>query len=123
MTRTKTRTIRQSLWLTPDEKERWSKKAAAASLSLNEYIRLCVDKRKITAAPPEVNRSTAVELGRIGVNLNQLVRAINTVVALDQEIPKLSEVLNLIDEVSLVIRELHLELLGLNNSRIKDKTD
>jgi hypothetical protein len=123
MTRTKTRTIRHSLWLTPDEKERWSKKAAAASLSLNEYIRLCVDKRKITAAPPEVNRTTAVELGRIGVNLNQLVRAINTVVALEQEIPNLSKVLNLIDEVSLVIRELHLELLGLNNSRINDKTD
>ena len=123
MTRTKTRTIRQSLWLTPYEKEHWSKKAAAASLSLNEYIRLCVDKRKITAAPPEVNRTTAVELGRIGVNLNQLVKAINTVVALNQEIPNLSEVLNLINEVSLVIRELHLELLGLNNSRIKDKTD
>jgi hypothetical protein len=44
-------------------------------------------------------------------------------VALNQEIPNLSEVLNLINEVSLVIRELHLELLGLNNSRIKDKTD
>jgi hypothetical protein len=111
------------LWLTPDEKERWSKKAASANLSLNKYIRLCVDKRKITAAPPEVNRTTAVELGRIGVNLNQLVRAINTVVALNQEIPNLSEVLKLIDEVSLVIRELHLELLGLNNSRINDKTD
>jgi hypothetical protein len=123
MTRTKTRTIRQSLWLTPDEKERWGKKAASANLSLNEYIRLCVEKRKITPAPPEVNRTTAVELGRIGVNLNQLVRAINTVVALDQEIPNLSKVLNLIDEVSLVIRELHLELLGLNNSRINDKTD
>jgi hypothetical protein len=123
MTRTKTRIIRQSLWLTPDEKERWSKKAASANLSLNEYIRLCVDKRKITAAPPEINRTTAVELGRIGVNLNQLVRAINTVVALNQEIPNLSEVLKLIDEVSLVIRELHLELLGLNNSRIKDKSN
>ena len=66
---------------------------------------------------------TGSELGRIGVNLNQLVRAINTVVALEQEIPNLSKVLNLIDEVSLVIRELHLELLGLNNSRINDKTD
>jgi hypothetical protein len=123
MTRTKTRTIRHSLWLTPDEKERWGKKAASANQSLNEYIRLCVEKRKITPAPPEVNRTTAVELGRIGVNLNQLVRAINTVVALNQEISNLSEVLNLIDEVNLVIRELHLELLGLNNSRINDKTD
>lgn len=123
MTRTKTRTARQSLWLTPDEKERWSKKAAAASLSLNEYIRLCVDKRKITPAPPEVNRTTAVELGRIGVNLNQLVRAINTVVASDQQIPSVSEVLNLIDEVNLIIKKLHSELLGLNNSQIKDKNN
>lgn len=114
MTRTKTRIIRQSLWLTLEEKERWSKKAAATSLSLNEYIRCCVEKRKITATPPEVNRITAVELGRIGLNLNQLVRAINTVVALNQEISNLSEVLSLINEVSLVIRELHLKLEGLN---------
>jgi hypothetical protein len=54
MTRTKTRTARQSLWLTTDEKERWSKKAAAAGLNMNEYIRSCVERRAIAPVPPEV---------------------------------------------------------------------
>ena len=53
MTRTKTRTARQSLWLTTDEKERWSKKAAATGLSVNEYIRCCVERRAIAPVPPE----------------------------------------------------------------------
>ena len=68
MTRTKTRTARQSLWLTNNEKQRWSKKAAAVGLSMNEYIRSCVERRTIAPVPPEVNRVTAVELGRIGIN-------------------------------------------------------
>jgi hypothetical protein len=51
MTRTKTRTARQSLWLTTDEKERWSKKAAAAGLNMNEYIRSCVERRAIAPVP------------------------------------------------------------------------
>jgi hypothetical protein len=55
MTRTKTRTARQSLWLTPRGKRNW-KKAAAAGLNLNEFIRCCVERRAIAPVPPEVNR-------------------------------------------------------------------
>ncbi|MFP5275031.1 MAG: hypothetical protein ACLGGO_33355 [Coleofasciculus sp.] len=33
------------------------------------------------AAIPEVNRQTAMELGKIGVNLNQQIRAMNTAIA------------------------------------------
>jgi hypothetical protein len=47
-----------------------------------------VERRQITTTKkPEVNRKTAVELGRIGVNLNQLQRAMNTAVASGQDIP------------------------------------
>ncbi len=111
MTRTKTRTARQSLWLTPEEKERWSKKAAAAGLNMNEYIRRCVERRAIAPVPPEVNRVTAVELGRIGVNLNQLVRAMNTAMASGQEIPLIEEALRQIKAVDEAVKKIQSELL------------
>jgi hypothetical protein len=113
MTRTKTRTARQSLWLTTDEKERWSKKAAAAGLNMNEYIRCCVERRAIAPVPPEVNRVTAVELGRIGVNLNQLVRAMNTAIASGQEISDVDvkEALNQVKAVDEAVKKIQLELL------------
>ena len=115
MTRTKTRTARQSLWLTPEEKKRWSEKAAAASLSLNEYIRCCVERRAIAPVPPEVNRVTAVELGRIGVNLNQLVRAMNTAMASGQEISDVDvkEALSQVKAVDKAVKKIQLELLHL----------
>jgi hypothetical protein len=111
MTRTKTRTARQSLWLTPEEKERWSKKAAAAGLNMNEYIRCCVERRAIAPVPPEVNRVTAVELGRIGVNLNQLVRAMNTAIASGQEIPLVEEALCQVKALDEAVKKIQLELL------------
>jgi hypothetical protein len=40
---------------------------------------------------PEVNRVTAVELGKIGVNLNQQIRAMNRAVAEGQDIPNIDE--------------------------------
>jgi hypothetical protein len=113
MTRTKIRIARQSLWLTTDEKERWSKKAAAAGLSVNEYIRSCVERRAIAPVPPEVNRVTAVELGRTGVNLNQLVRAMNTAIASGQEISDVDvkEALNQVKAVDEAVKKIQLELL------------
>jgi hypothetical protein len=113
MTRTKTRTARQSLWLTTDEKERWRKKAATAGLNMNEYIRCCVERRAIAPVPPEVNRVTAVELGRIGINLNQLVRAMNTAIASGQEISDVDvkEALNQVKAVDEAVKKIQLELL------------
>jgi hypothetical protein len=113
MTRTKTRTARQSLWLTPEEKERWRKKAATAGLNMNEYIRSCVERRAIAPVPPEVNRGTAVELGRIGVNLNQRVRAMNTAIASGQEISDVDvkEALSQVKEVDKAVKKIQLELL------------
>jgi hypothetical protein len=35
---------------------------------------------------PEVNRLTAAELGKIGVNLNQQIRAMNTAIGSGQDI-------------------------------------
>ena len=111
--RIKTRTVRYELRLTPVEKESWSVKAAAVGLDLSEYIRRCVERRQITTTiQPEVNRQTAVELGRIGVNLNQLQRAMNTSVASGQFIPNVDESLAVVKEVEKAVIELQRELLG-----------
>jgi hypothetical protein len=113
MARLKTRTLRYELRLTPVEKESWSVKAAAMGLDLSEYIRRCVERRQITTTiQPEVNRKTAVELGRIGVNLNQLQRAINTSIASGQFIPNVDKSLAVVQEVEKVVKELQRELLG-----------
>jgi antitoxin component of RelBE/YafQ-DinJ toxin-antitoxin module len=101
------------LRVTPVEKVRWSVKAAAVGLDLSEYIRRCVERRQITTTiQPEVNRKTAVELGRIGVNLNQLIRAMNTSVASGQFIPNVEESLAVVQEVEKAVKELQFQLLG-----------
>jgi hypothetical protein len=113
MTRTKTRTVRHPLWLTPAEKKNWNAKAAAAGMNLNEFIRCCVERRAIAPVPPEVNRVTAVELGRIGVNLNQLARAMNTAIALGQLLPDVKEALNQVKAVDEAVKKIQSELLHL----------
>jgi hypothetical protein len=71
-----------------------------------------VERRKITLAPPEINRITAVELSRIGVNLNQQVRAMNTALASGQYIANIDEALASVNEVTLAVQKLQLELIG-----------
>jgi hypothetical protein len=72
-----------------------------------------VERRQITTTiQPEVNRQTAVELGRIGVNLNQLQRAINTSVASGQFIPNVDKSLAVVQEVYKAVKELQRECLG-----------
>ncbi len=113
MARIKIRTIRHELRLTPEEKKAWSVKASSAGLNLNEYIRRCVERRTITPIQPEVNRQTAIELGRIGVNLNQLVRAMNTAIVSGQHIPNVSEAISVVEEVVQAVKILQLELNGV----------
>lgn len=95
MIRSKIRTERHELLLTPDEKKKWMSKAQTNGLNLNEYIRSCVDKRRPSLPLPPVNRVVAVELGRIGTNLNQQIRAMNTALASGQEINNVDETMTL----------------------------
>ncbi len=117
MARPKTRTLRHELRLTNDEKVRWSIKATAAGLNLNEYIRRCVERRTITPIQPEVNRQTAIELGKIGVNLNQQVRAMNSAIAEGQHIPNVNESLAVVEDVYKTLKKLQLELSGVNDRK------
>jgi hypothetical protein len=99
------------VWLTPEEKDAWKNKAALLEMCLNDYIRSCVERRKIPQSLPEVNRLTAVELGKIGVNLNQQIRAMNTALASGQDIPNIEESLAVVEKVYEAVRQLQTELL------------
>jgi hypothetical protein len=99
------------VWLTPQEKSDWKTLAASSGMCLNDYIRSCVERKKIPQSLPEVNRVTAVELGKIGVNLNQQIRAMNTAVALGQDIPNMEESLAVVEKVYEAVRALQKELL------------
>jgi hypothetical protein len=110
MARLKNRTTRHELRLTPNEKKNWSTKAAAAGMNLNEYIRRCVERRTLPPVIPEVNRQTATELGRIGVNLNQQIRAMNTALASGQHISNVDEAISCVKKVDLMLKKLQIEL-------------
>jgi hypothetical protein len=99
------------VWLTPEEKDAWKNKAVSSGMCLNDYIRSCVERRKIPTPMPEVNRLTAVELGHIGVNLNQQIRAMNTAIASGQNIPNIEESLAVVEKVYEAVRQLQGELL------------
>jgi hypothetical protein len=84
-------------------------------IDLSEYIRRCVERRTIPSVIPEVNRQTAAELGRIGVNLNQQIRAMNTAVASGQNINNVGEALSYVLGVEETLKKLQLELMCAND--------
>ena len=65
--------------LTDAERSALKRFAEARRLSLSDFIRTMVLGRKLPhPAPPPISLATYQELGRIGNNLNQLLRAANS---------------------------------------------
>jgi hypothetical protein len=52
--------------------------AAAANLALPEYVRRCVLAQRVAPARAVADDRLLLELNRIGVNLNQIARALNS---------------------------------------------
>ena len=72
------RTCRLGVYFTESELEALRKKAAAARLSMGEFIRKSVADKEIKPAPPaDIPRLTR-EIHRVGNNLNQLLRNFNS---------------------------------------------
>ncbi len=63
--------------VTPAEHVLIADKAAAAGLSLSEFIRVLALTEKVTPRKTKLEASFLVELNRIGVNLNQIAHANN----------------------------------------------
>ena len=52
--------------------------AAAANLAVPEYVRQCVLAQRVAPARTVADDGLLLELNRIGVNLNQIARALNS---------------------------------------------
>ena len=72
-----------------------------------------MERRTLPAPIPEINQQTYWELGKIGVNLNQITHAVNraikegSAIAVDPR-PEILEVKKMLDEI-------RFELLGLES--------
>ena len=101
------------LRLTELEREQWEAMAEEVGLgnNLSKFVRHCVEKRSLPVPIPQINEQTYWELGKIGVNLNQITHAINravkegSLVAVDPR----AEIL----AVKTALSEIRLQLLGL----------
>ena len=73
---------RVSLRVPSSELARWESEALEHGLNLNRYIRLqmsvTTDRGRRVAAAVEVLGTASVEIARIGRNLNQIARSLNT---------------------------------------------
>jgi hypothetical protein len=101
------------LRLTQLEREQWEAMAEEVGLgnNLSKFVRHCVERRSLPAPIPEINQQTYWELGKIGVNLNQITHAINRAVKEGSNIAvdPLREIL----AVKTALDEIRLQLLGL----------
>lgn len=64
-------------WVTDEEKEKILKKAKG-SQNLTEYLRKIALKGKVIHPVPAIDRTTFTELNRIGNNLNQISKHLNS---------------------------------------------
>ncbi|WP_236721525.1 plasmid mobilization relaxosome protein MobC [Trichormus sp. NMC-1] len=108
----KERTIRFHICLTPEEKEQVQRMAAENSLTMAELFRAKTIKHRLPRRVTKVAGQTYWELGKIGNNLNQIAKAINTSVLMGEPVvvdrALLEEVRNLVRQVRREITEVDL---------------
>lgn len=74
----RTRPYRVYVYVTKDELNNIRGKAKKAGLNIGEYVRRTLDGETIVMAPPADFSTLIFEIRRVGSNLNQLVRRLNT---------------------------------------------
>lgn len=119
----KTRTVGKLVMLTPTEKQEWLALAEKAGLDLNTYIRSCVERRKITPPLPPVNYETVYQLGKVGNNLNQQVKAFNTALKTGTDLPRILESMETVNEVRQLLQEVQSQLLGVETDEHSNKPE
>ena len=100
------------LRLTAEERERWAVMAEEVGLenNLSKFVRHCVEKRTLPAPIPQINEQTYWELGKIGVNLNQITHAINRAVKEGKSVAAAPRAE--IEAVKALLTQVQLQLLG-----------
>ena len=74
----KNKTVSILFRVTPKECEAIKSKAKKSGLSMSEFIRRSLNGQKITTAPPVDFYTLLWQIKRIGSNLDQLLRKLNT---------------------------------------------
>ena len=97
-----------------DEYEQLKKKAYEARVGVGEFIRRAALRRRVVEPPPppQLNWKLYEQLQAIGVNLNQIAKAVNTAVKVGQEVNIDREQLQkLVESLGASIRETQMQLL------------
>ena len=99
----------RTVWMLQEEYEQLKQEAKAVNLSFSDYARAILLERPVVEPRGEIDRRTYAELGRIGNNLNQLVRGVNEgrLLGKKEEVESFRET---IIELSNLIVEIRLEL-------------
>ena len=74
----KNKTVSILFRVTPKEREAIKSKAKKSGLSMSEFIRRSLNGQKIATAPPVDFYTLLWQIKRIGSNLDQLLRKLNT---------------------------------------------
>jgi hypothetical protein len=100
------------LRLTLSERERWEVMAEEVGLgnNLSKFVRHCVEKRTLPAPIPQINEQAYWELGKIGVNLNQITHAINRAVKEGSSVA--ADPRDELQAIKTLLNEVRLQLLG-----------
>lgn len=114
------KTKQHLLLLEPEQKKEWKKKASLAGMTLNKYIRSCVERRHTTAVQPAVNIKLVAQLSRIGNNLNQQTKAIHTAMKSGENPSNWEENLRTVEEVANLLKQIQAELMGLSKGDRED---
>ena len=95
------------------EREQWEAMAEEVGLgnNLSKFVRHCVEKRSLPAPIPQINEQTYWELGKIGVNLNQITHAINRAVKEGSKVAV--DLRPEIEVIKTALDKIRLQLLGL----------
>lgn len=118
MPKAKPKEVRQnySLRMSHSERQIMKQKADMANLKLSEYL-LSTGLNTTIRSPvkvPELNRATYVELGKIGININQISKTLYSF--LHREIKcnvNLTELQTELQALNLQIQETRLEIVGI----------
>ena len=105
------------LRLSKAERAALEEKASEAGLKLSAYLREAGLNRTVRQRNnfiPQINRETYVELGRIGININQLAKAANTSVLKGLECNINT---NELSELLALLQEIRLSVLGLSDDK------
>ena len=86
--------------VTVAERERVEEKAAAAGMTVTQYIRRAVLKTRIAPKRGSTDQALLVELNRVGTNLNQIARRVNAGRNLPSDFP------DVLAEVSAAVKKV-----------------